>query len=108
MFIRQINGVDCGGDGVCCGNGSSGYCSGNGGGVDVVGGSSCGGDEYFISFSVRLLSFLRGHSGFSSPPQRPMTSDFDGFSLPDFIHYIHFPILIFEKEPVFSLLNVQC
>ena len=41
---------------------------------------------------------------FSSPPQRPMTSDFDGFSIPDFIHYICFPILILEKEPVFSLL----
>ena len=45
---------------------------------------------------------------FSSPPQRPMTSDFKGFSIPDFIHYIYFPILILEKEPVFSLLNVQC
>ena len=30
-----------------------------------------------------------------------MTSDFEGFSIPDFIHYIYFPILIFEKEPVF-------
>ena len=30
-------------------------------------------------FSVRLLSVLRGHSFFSSPPQRPMTSDFKGF-----------------------------
>ena len=45
---------------------------------------------------------------FLSPPQRPMTSDFERFSIPDFIHYIHFPILILEKEPVFSLLNVQC
>ena len=27
-------------------------------------------------FSVRLLSVLRGHSVFSSPSQRPMTSDF--------------------------------
>ena len=34
-------------------------------------------DIYF--FSVRLLSFLRGHSGFSCPPQRPITSDFEGF-----------------------------
>jgi len=32
-----------------------------------------------------------------------MTSDFEGFSIPDFIHYIYFPILILEKEPVFSL-----
>ena len=52
-------------------------------------------------FSDRLLSVLRGHSVFSSPPQRPMTSDFEGFSIPDFIHYIFFPILILEKEPVF-------
>ena len=63
---------------------------------------------YFFIFSVRLLSVLRGHSVFSSPPQQPLTSDFKGFSIPDFIHYIYFPILIFDKEPVFSLLNVQC
>ena len=56
----------------------------------------------------RLLSVLRGHSVFSSPPQRPITSDFKGFSIPDFIHYIYVPLLILEKEPVFSLLNVQC
>ena len=64
-------------------------------------------DSLFF-LSVPLLSVLRGHSFFSSPPQRPMTSDFKGFSIPDFIHYIYFPILILEKEPVFSLLNVQC
>ena len=28
-------------------------------------------------------------------------NDFEGFSTPDFIHYIYFPILILEKEPVF-------
>ena len=57
---------------------------------------------FFYFFSVRLfLSVLRGHSVFSSPPQRPMTSDFEGFSIPDVIHYIYFPILILEKEPVF-------
>ena len=60
-----------------------------------------------IFLSVRLLSFLRGHWVFSSPPQRLMTSDFKGFSIPDFIHYIFFPILILQKEPVFSLWNVQ-
>jgi len=59
-------------------------------------------------FNVRLLSVLRGHLVFSSPPQRPMTSDFEGFSIPDFILYIYFLILILEKEPVFSLLSVQC
>ena len=63
---------------------------------------------FFIFYSVRLLSVLCGHSFFSSPPQRPMTSDFEGFSITDFIHYIYFPILILEKEPIFSLLNVQC
>ena len=31
-----------------------------------------------------------------------MTTDFEEFSIPDFIHYIYFPILILEKEPVFS------
>ena len=59
-------------------------------------------------FSVRLLSVLRGHSVFSSPPQRPMTSDFEGFSIPDFIHYIYFPILILEKEPEFPFLMFEC
>ena len=55
--------------------------------------------KYF--FSGWPLSVLRGHSGCSSPPQQPMTSDFEGFSIPEFIHYIYFPILILEKEPVF-------
>ena len=66
--------------------------------------------DFFLVFffSVRLLSVLPDHSFFSSLPQRPMTSDFEGFSIPDFIHYVYFPILILEKEPVFSLLNVQC
>ena len=59
---------------------------------------------FILFFSVRLLSVLRGHSVFSSPPQRPMTSDFEGFSIPDVIHYIYFPILILEKEPVFPFL----
>ena len=40
----------------------------------------------------------------SSPPQRPMTSSSEGFSITDFIHYIYFPILIPEKEPVFPFL----
>ena len=39
---------------------------------------------------VQLLSVLRGHSFFSLPPQRPLTSDLGGFSIPDFIHYIFF------------------
>ena len=52
---------------------------------------------YFI-FCVRLLSVLRGHSVSSSPPQRPMTSDFEGFSIPDFIHHIYCPVLIFMSK----------
>ena len=59
---------------------------------------------FIYIFSVRLLSVLCGHSVFSSPPQRSMTSDFEEFSIPDFIHYIYFPILILEKEPVFPFL----
>ena len=58
----------------------------------------------FFKFSIRLLSVLRGHLVFSTPPQRPMTSNFAGFSIPDFIDYIYFPILVFEKEPVFPFL----
>jgi len=55
----------------------------------------------FCRFCVVILFF-------PSSPQRPMTSDFEGFSIPDFIHYIYFPILILEiLVPVFSLLNVQ-
>ena len=33
-----------------------------------------------------------------------MTSDFEGFPIPDFIHYLYFPILILEKKPVFPFL----
>ena len=33
---------------------------------------------FVFFFSVRLLSVLRGHSFFSSPPKRSMTSDFEG------------------------------
>ena len=64
-----------------------------------------------IGFAYRHFDtffFFCGHLLFPSPLQRPMSSDFEGFSVPDFIHYIYFPILILEKEPVFSLLNVQC
>ena len=62
---------------------------------------------FFRFFGVRLLLFLRGHSVFPSPPQRPMTSDFEGFSIPDFINYILFPILILQKEPVFPFLMLS-
>ena len=58
----------------------------------------------YYFFIIRLLLVLHGHSFFSSPSQRPMTSDFEGFSIPDFIHYIYFLILILEKEQVFPFL----
>ena len=60
--------------------------------------------KYF--FGVRLLSVLCGHSVFPSPPQRPMTSDFEGFSIPDFIHYIIFYLNSSERA-VISLFNVE-
>ena len=63
---------------------------------------------FFLFFSVRLLSVLRGHSVFSSRHNGQWPPTFAGFSIPDFIHYIYFPILILEKEPIFSLLSVQC
>ena len=34
---------------------------------------------------------------------RKVSSAIEGFSIPDFIHYIYFPLLILEKEP--ELLN---
>ena len=49
----------------------------------------------------RLCVVIRG---FSSPPQRPLTSDVEGFYIPDCIHYIYFPILILEKESVVPFL----
>ena len=53
-----------------------------------------------LFFSVRLLSVLRGQSFFLSPPQRPMTSDFEDFYTRFYpLHYFH--ILILEKELVF-------
>ena len=59
---------------------------------------------YIYFFSVPLLSVLRSHSVFSSPPQRPM-KDFYTRSYP--LHY--FLILILEKEPVFpfSMLSAK-
>ena len=53
---------------------------------------------FFLAFN--FCRFCVVIQFFSSLPQRPMTSQFVGFSIPDFIHYIYFPILILE--------NVQC
>ena len=61
---------------------------------------------FFLFFSVRLLSVLRGHSVFSFPPQRPMTFEFEGFSVPDCIHYIYFSYLnSWERASIFPF---QC
>ena len=59
---------------------------------------------YFIFFSG--LSVLCGHAVFSSSPQRPMTSDFEGFSITDFIHYIYFPIFNSWKRA--SIFPFEC
>ena len=65
--------------------------------------------HYFIFLFVSFLTFFGSAWSFffSSPPQRPMTSDFEGFSIPDFIHYIYFSILILEKEPVFPYFSAK-
>jgi len=36
-----------------------------------------------------------------------MTPDFEGFSIPDFIHYIFFPILIIEEAVVCELRGLR-
>ena len=50
------------------------------------------------------LSVLHGHSFFSSPPQRPITSDFEGF-LSQMLSITFVYILILEKEPVFPAMK---
>ena len=53
-------------------------------------------------FSVRLLSVLRGHSFISSPPQRPMTSDFEEFLYQVLIiNYIIFLSYFLKKSQYF-------
>ena len=66
----------------------------------------------FSNQGVRLLTFFLAIDlcrfcvviHFFHPQQQPVTSDVKGFSIPDFIHYIYFPILILEKEQVFLFL----
>ena len=64
----------------------------------------------FCFFNVRLLSVLCGHSVFSSSPQRPITSDFDGFFYPRFypLHLFSYPSS-WERASIFpfkcSVLN---
>ena len=42
--------------------------------------------------------------GFFIPATTANDLNFEGFTIPDLIHYIYFPILILEKEPVFPFL----
>ena len=58
-------------------------------------------------FSVRLLSVLRGHSVFTSPPQRPMTSDFEGCSY-QILSITFLSDLKSWKRASISLFNVEC
>ena len=53
---------------------------------------------------VRFVPVLRGHSVFSSPPQRPMTSDFEGF-----LYQILSIIMFSYQKPVFpfSMLSAK-
>ena len=55
----------------------------------------------FVSF--RLLSVLRGHSVFSSPPQRPMTSDFEEF----LSQILSITFFVLERASI-SLFHVEC
>ena len=53
---------------------------------------------YRLTFVTPAWSFV-----FSSPPQRPMTPDFEGFLSQIFLlHIIVLTILILEKKPVFA------
>ena len=52
----------------------------------------------YIIFSVRLLSVLRGHSVLSSPPQRPIITEFEGFLYTIFYRLHLFSILILERK----------
>ena len=57
--------------------------------------------NHLFIFSVEHLSVLRGHSVFSSPPQRPMTSDFEGFLSQIVSIIILFLSLFFRKSQYF-------
>ena len=54
-------------------------------------------EVFCFVFSVRLLSVLRDHSFFSSPPQQPMTSDFQGF-LSQILSIIFFVLSLFLRK----------
>ena len=64
---------------------------------------------FLCVFSVRLLSVLRGHYVFFIPATTANDLRLRRIFYPRFYPlHLFFPILILEKEPVFSLLNVQC
>ena len=63
--------------------------------------------EVLFFFSVRRLSDLHGHSVFSSPPQRPMTSHFEGF-LYQILSLTLFSYLNSWERASFSFFNVEC
>ena len=63
---------------------------------------------FLFFFSVRLLSVLRGHSVFFILATTANALRFWRIFYPRFYPLHFFPILILEKEPVFSLLNVKC
>ena len=63
--------------------------------------------DVILFFNVRLLSVLRDQSFFSSPPQRPMTSDSEGF--PSQMLSITFLSYLYSSERAsISLCNVEC
>ena len=61
----------------------------------------------YVYFSVRLLSVLRDHSFLSSPPQRPTSSDFEGF-LSQILSITFFVLsLLFRKSQYFPFLTLS-
>ena len=62
---------------------------------------------FLCVFSVRHLSVLRGHSVFSSPPQQPMTSDFEGF-LYQILSITSFSYFNSLERASISLFNGEC
>ena len=60
---------------------------------------------FFVFFSVRLLSVLRDHLFFSSPPQRPMTSDFEAI-ISKILSITYFVLSLSERASI-SLFNVE-
>jgi len=62
----------------------------------------CEKNDTFLAFD-----FLRGHSFFSSPPQRPMTSDFEGFQYQISSITLFSYLNSWERDSI-SIFNVEC